>query len=140
MKRTDLAYSAGLFDGEGCIQIIKTKRGPNRRLQYYLRCTLEMANEHLPRLLQVHFGGHVRHRKLPLPRQNQWEWVVASHAAADFLEVIYPYLILKKGEADVGLKFQASLQTNSSKARVTDEQWAVREAQRIVLQGLKRKQ
>lgn len=105
-----------------------------------MRCAVEMSNEPLPRLLQTLFGGSIRRRNLPIPRQNQWEWVVASNEAAGFLKAVYPYLELKKDEADVALEFQDSLQKNHSRARVTDEQWASREAQRLLLQKLKRKQ
>ncbi len=135
MKKTDLAYVAGLFDGEGCIQIIKTN-GKGRGL-YNLRCSLEMTNEGLPRLLQVCFGGGCRRRNLPSPRQNQWEWTTLSRMAYSFLKAIYPYLRLKKSEADVAIEFQEAMHT--SPKRLTEKELAIREAQRILLSDLKKK-
>jgi len=142
VKKTDLAYIAGLFDGEGCIQIVKQKRPEQRnyRSEYSLRCSLEMANEYLPRLLHMHFGGSLRRRNLPLPRQNQWEWTVRSNVAALFLKDVYPYIILKKGEADVALKFQEAMHTiGVGRKRLTEEETAIREAQHILLSNMKKK-
>ncbi len=133
MKKTDLAYMAGLFDGEGCIQILKQVR--NNRRRYWLRCSLEMTNEYLPKLLQMHFGGSVRRRKLPLPRQNQWEWVVVTRTAYLFLKSVYQYLKIKKGEADVAFEFQASM--HEHRERLSEEELAIREVQKILLSNMK---
>lgn len=135
MELTELAYMAGLFDGEGCIQIVKNKG--NGRGRHYLRCSLEMTNEELPKSLQAYFGGTVRRRNLPLPRQNQWEWKTTTNTAYLFLKAIYPYLRLKKVEADVALEFQKSMHTCPT--RLTEEELTIREAQRLLLSSLKRK-
>ncbi len=136
MKRTDLAYIAGIFDGEGCIQIVKRT---DRNGQHSLRASLEMANEFIPNLLQFYFGGSVHKRDFRSRGwQIQWHWVVSSNKAKLFIEAILPYLKLKRNEAELGLKFQSSMHTVGE--RLTDGEIAVREAQRILMSKMKIKQ
>ncbi len=136
MKKTELAYMAGIFDGEGCVQIVKRT---DRNGQHSLRVSLEMANEYIPSLLKFHFGGSVHKRDLQSRGwQTQWHWVAVSNRAKLFIEAILPYLKLKRNEAELGLKFQSSMHTVGG--RLTDGEVAVREAQRILMSKMKIKQ
>jgi len=56
--------------------------------------------------------------------------------AAEFLKLILPYLQLKRPQAEIAIKFQAGV--GKSTRILTDEQLAVREAQKILLQEMKR--
>jgi len=139
MRKSDLAYMAGLFDGEGCILI--TRKSYNHH-QYYLRCTLSMANEYLPELLKFNFGGGIRKRDLRTKGwQIQWEWKVFGNQAKDFLQVILPYIKLKHSEAELGIKFQKSMCSRKGVGRaLTADELATREAQRLLMSELKMKQ
>lgn len=146
MKKTDLAYLAGLFDGEGCIHIARNKR-PDcpKGVQYQLVAKVSMASEYLCHLYQMSFGGRVhRDKKYKDYHKQMWTWVVASREAQSFLSTISPYLIEKKAQAILGLKFQATkAPTKAAKGRrgflpQSDEIKAVEEAQFLLMKNLKR--
>lgn len=104
----EYAYLAGLIDGDGSISIHKP--GP---IQYSVRvrvCGIDL--NHLE-CLQAIFGGRLS--KGGGGRQNQWGgnqlWQIAwnGHAAIDLLERLQEFLILKRGLAEVGIKFRSTL-------------------------------
>lgn len=136
MKRVDLAYIAGIFDGEGCIQIAKRTEG---KKHHYLRASLSLANEYIPNLFKFHFGGAIYKRDLRSRGwQIQWSWSVHSRQAGEFLEVILPYLKLKRNEAELALEFLKTIHPMGKK--LSDEEYAIREAQRILMSEMKIKQ
>jgi hypothetical protein len=46
-------------------------------------------------------------RERPRPnRRTQYTWIISSKEAEDFLREIYPYLVIKKEQADVVFKFR----------------------------------
>ncbi len=140
MKKTDLAYMAGLFDGEGCVQIAKSGH-------YSLACQVSMANEFMPSWFRFSFGGSVHLRpRIGENWKDQWVWTIHGPKAARFLEAILPYLILKKPQAEIGLKFQAGMGLRGRNQYgtnrhdpLTAEELAVREAQFITMKGLNKR-
>lgn len=147
MKKTDLAYLAGLFDGEGCICIGKAKpRGGRLHPSYHLECAVSMANEYLPTLYRLSFGGSVYFYRDKHPNhQPAWQWHISAKKAKIFLEAILPYLTIKKGEAELAVKFQMAKKNGGSPkgqrggSIKTEEEWAVEEAQKLLLSEMKRK-
>ena len=133
MKRVDLAYMAGLFDGEGCINIKKKGR------YYSLNCKLNMANEFLPNLYKFSFGGSLSKVPQEPPIQTQLAWSITSRNATTFLEAILPYLKLKRNEAELAIKFQNGF-SHQGGNRISDGQLVLREAQKILLSKMKIKQ
>jgi hypothetical protein len=97
-----LAYIAGILDGEGCIMLNSTKQG------YVISTvTVSMANASCMRLLHSITGvGTLRatHRKGYTRTYYVWQ-------ASDRLEVymllkaIYPYLVVKRAEAESVMEF-----------------------------------
>lgn len=71
-----------------------------------LRASVQMADEHIPRWLQVSFGGLIYHRQF---RQKRWkpqvQWIITGEQAGGFMKAIRPYLILKRTQAEIALKF-----------------------------------
>jgi hypothetical protein len=137
MKKTDLAYIAGLFDGEGSIGIY---RKTNKSRKYsYLQCIVQMANEFIPRLLQMHFGGNMFVDKKFHGKNKavSYRWEVVSRQAVDFLVTVYPYLRLKLAEAKLGIDFQNSIQARGSTRRLSEEELAIREVQILLMKNLK---
>lgn len=108
MIETDIAYLTGLFDGEGCVHIKRTKRFDTPcGVQYALNVVVRMASEKAVRRFQDLFGGHVYLlKKKVLWHKDQWQWMALSSVAQNFLEITLPYLIVKKAEAELALKFQ----------------------------------
>ncbi len=52
---------------------------------------------------------------IPSKRVNHkplWRFVVRARKARDFLEAVSPYLIIKREQADIGIAFQDSMDSN----------------------------
>lgn len=108
LSNTDLAYTAGIVDGDGYIGISKTK-GKTYHLGYQMSLRVSVANtdELLIRWLHQYYGGHIRRKKVyPNHPRPVWAWTVASQVALVFLENILPYLRVKKTQAKVAIRFQ----------------------------------
>jgi hypothetical protein len=107
MKAVDLAYIAGLTDGEGTIGITRVKERKRRVYSYYLKVSIGMTNEYLPKWLKLSFGGvlyyHVR------GKYKNWkptfDWIITGDQAGDFVKAIYSYLRIKKPQADLAREF-----------------------------------
>lgn len=140
MKKTDLAYIAGFFDGEGSIQLIKLKPPqPHHSPRLNLGVSVSQANEWIIQLFKLHFGGYISKRIDPRPGHRvTWEWQLRCKKALLFLETIYPYLRLKKSEAELGMAFQRSRKHIGRRCK-TEKERIVEEAQRILMSQLKDK-
>ena len=130
MKGINLSYMAGFFDGEGCICIGKSPHGIS------LICSITQCNEWILQLFKMRFGGTVRLRQpYKAEKYRTFSWNISGGKAGIFLGIIKPYLMLKRAEAELAIQFQMS------KGRIghhlTDNQKAVEEAQRILMQKLK---
>ena len=137
MKRTELAYIAGIVDGEGYIGISADhrKRNPGRPC-WRLRVAVTNTNEWLVQYLKFSIGGGVitlKNSKNPKPC---YQWEIKHGKAADFLKLILPYLQLKRPQAEIAIKFQASV--TKSTRKLTEGQLAVREAEMLLLKSMKR--
>lgn len=102
MTETDLAYIAGLFDGEGCVLVAKAARTNGK--QYYTLLT-NISNKDLRclRFSQERFGGRIN-----VQRSSQvGRWALTSNRAARFLKAILPYLVIKKDQAEKAIEYQA---------------------------------
>ena len=137
MKRTDLAYVAGIVDGEGCIDIHHRTRPGHKYTEFTLRVAVTSTDLWLLQMLKMGFGGAIQERKrYSLHRKPCWNWVITRKQAGEFLELILPYLHLKKPQAELGIKFQSA--RGQYATRHSEGRRAVAEAQRIMLQSMKR--
>jgi hypothetical protein len=101
-KDTDIAYLAGLIDGEGTIscssQTLKTG-------QIALNKVLSIFNTNLVLIswITTRFGGvvHSRKRKTIWKEEHQVKWPVAE--AVKILELTLPYLVIKREQAEIFL-------------------------------------
>lgn len=111
-----LSYTAGLMDGEGCINI--SLRMPNgehgkgklRAPSHCLRVKLTNTDFPVIEWLQYTFGGSTGNGNgtVALDQGNSpaRDWILSSENAKTFLERIIPYLKLKQEQARVGIAFQ----------------------------------
>ena len=138
MKKLDLAYMAGLFDGEGSISIGKHLKIGRWNPTYSLKVTMAMANPYIPHLFQMAIGGVVKGYERKGKRLPTWYWYLESKKAIPFLEAIMPYLRLKQDEARLAQEFQALKRTiRPYKGRsYTPQEVAVFEAQKILMSKL----
>lgn len=139
-KSTRLAYLAGFFDGEGCIAIVKGKNHLGN-VQYSLRAIVSNTNDYVLHLYKFSFGGRIQKRKYKKPEwRDCYAWELSSTRAYDFLKCVYPYLMLKKAQADLAFEFQENQSKyDGSNLKLSDKELSMREAQRILMQELKRR-
>lgn len=114
ISKTDLAYAAGLVDGEGCIKIYKTmpevlkdRKSP----RYNLQVQLDSTCADIIYWLQDRFGGkiylHKRNKncKSTANSRDILRWYLFQNSTRLFLPQILPYLIIKKRHAVVAMEF-----------------------------------
>ena len=100
-----LAYLAGIIDGEGTIYIQHTQRG-----EYRLKLYVVNTYEPLIRWLQDNFDGLVYSRisKKNPHWKRKWEWM----SNAEILPEIIDYLIVKKEQAKLAIEFRKTFHQN----------------------------
>lgn len=136
MKKTDLAYTAGITDGEGSIGIARHKsKSCKRGFTLELCVQITSSDEWLCAWLKFGFGGSLSH-SINSAGNPMWHWILGARKAAEFLKLILPYLKLKRPQAELAIKFQSAKRMRSVK---TDEEMAVEEAERIMLQNMHRR-
>ena len=139
MRKTDLAYMAGILDGEGSIVIAKQKRIRKARYNkpyYRLHCAVSNTNEDVITLFWLTFGGSKSVRKQNGIRGKSplYSWDAVCKVAFNCLEQLLPYLRIKQRQAQLGIEFQKRRHPmTGSKGRKTDEEWALDEANKILI-------
>lgn len=107
MSETE-AYTAGLFDGEGCVSL--GQRGEAYLLQ------VVVVNTHKPVLDWLHSiwggrvyllktGGNPSAKGRPAHWSPCWEWYLNRPDMQPFLSAIEPHLIVKKRPVLIALEF-----------------------------------
>lgn len=101
-------YVAGFFDGEGCVGVY---RNTSPSLSYYLSTQLTQnrsvaANSIMKHLTET-YGGNVS-EQITATGRVKLNWQLAGDKAASFLEDVLPFLVLKKGQAELAVEWQRS--------------------------------
>src|SRR3990167_4063990 len=110
--KVDLAYAAGVIDGEGHIIIYKDDRTKNPKYRtknptYILIVGCTNTEHEMIDFLADRWGASRQTRGRQ--RENwkrTYEWTIQSDMALNFLKEIYPYLIIKKWKAKLAIEFQ----------------------------------
>jgi hypothetical protein len=118
MPRVNVAYMAGFFDGEGHISIAKRASGTGS-------LTVQVCNTNAEVLegFRSVYGGAVN--DVTRNHKPTWKWTVCSSAASDFLRDVLPYLIVKREQAEIAIRFQDLLRPKGG-APLTDDEIAQR--------------
>ena len=136
LSSEDLAYTAGIIDGEGYIGIIRVNRYLSNYPRYELRVNVTMCNPLIPKWLHTNFGGSYYEFQPPsLKRKKLYEWRLATWRAGNFLKLILPHLRMKQEEAEIGIEFQSH--RKEKYVRCKPKPVAVREAEAILHKRLK---
>lgn len=137
--KTDLAYMAGLLDGEGHIGITLRK---NLRSGHQLRIEITNTNEAFIKWILPRFDGHGAHRKDRWGdgnRKDSYVWYADNRKAIRLLKLLMPYLVLKKEQAQIAIDFQSSIKPNARNNSITDEIFANRESLRLRIRVLNKR-
>lgn len=110
---TDIAYCAGLIDGEGCIRVKRSK--PYRHLTgrvtpaYSLTIQVRMVEEAALAFLRDTLGGWYYAEKTPHSANGRplFCWQATDTVAEAVVRAIRPYLRVKAQQADLALEFRA---------------------------------
>ncbi len=101
MTNVELAWAAGFIDGEGCIGIWKRKDRPSYRFHIQVENT---DFRPLNKLCSM-FGGSVWTSKRVKKFKTLYGWKIEGQKAAQVLNLVFPYLIVKKEQAEVAIEY-----------------------------------
>ena len=142
ITQSDLAYAAGLFDGEGCVNIYHCKARKNGPLHHVLRTTVAMTDRATIEWLRSKFGGPI-HSTHHYPRHRElWVWALNAKKAGRFLQLIRPYLKTKATECWLALEYLAQRTLyrggrQGGRGRLPAEELALREGYCLALREAK---
>jgi len=138
LRATEAAYLAGLFDGEGSVCILKREQG--ERVYHWLQISIGNTDKPVLAWVRDTFGGHLsdnaqRHTSMNL---RAWRWRADCGKAAEVLEIMLPYLRIKREHTRLAIEFQArfSGQRGGQQTPVTQEVIEWREEQRARLSAM----
>lgn len=111
MNDTDLAYIAGFVDGEGYIGITKASRTnePYGFTTYCLKVIVTNTNNEILILLKDNFNGNIYPVTVHEIHKPIYKWFVNAGQALQFIKSIYPYLRIKKPQADIAIEYSENI-------------------------------
>jgi len=143
MNETDLAYIAGIVDGEGYIIIHRYHSHRARKLRgFTIRVGVNNTNEWLIVYLQLNFGGTKYVTQHDPKWKPVWNWHIEANKAYEFLKLVLPYLHLKKPQAELAIEFQERKKAQPHYGQYCpkpDAEYALEEAQAILSHQLNAK-
>lgn len=107
-----LAYLAGIIDGEGNIGINLSKKGKWQNCDNYkIRLTISGTDMRLMDWLVENFGGWICAKPIyKKEHKKSYNWSLMCSKAGNILEMVLPYLIIKKQQALIAVSYR-KLQT-----------------------------
>ena len=142
MKRTDLAYMAGIMDGEGYISLARRNSKRNKSgLRYDIQVGVTNTNKWLLETFRFSFGGSISKKRKgyekSLPSsQDCFNWQIGNQQALTAIKTLLPYLRLKRLQAELAIKFCITLSDSYRSGGVPQEVMVLREAQYILMKKL----
>jgi hypothetical protein len=118
MVDTELAYAAGLFDGEGSISLVRQKNNRSHSPQ------VAVASNDYEVLVwfQKRFGGSIVTKQ---PRKSthsvSYDWRLTDRRALTFLQLIRPYLVIQRKIRRIDLLLNDYVACTPRNGRYTDE-------------------
>ena len=107
-----IIYLAGIVDGEGWIGFNKNLRKGQKesKLRYWFSLVIVNTNKDLMDWIQSNFGGSVHKRKAHSENWKQaYDWRIVCTQAINLIELIKPYLIIKKNQAEIAVSYKRLL-------------------------------
>src|SRR5437588_8502146 len=119
MKKTTLAYLAGLIDGEAYVGIKRTQRKDAVSPIYHERFQCRMVHEGAIRLLRDSFGGsyYLESSRATEGRRPLYCWQASDALAAAIAFALRPYLIIKSANAKLLIALRRSKQDPRARRR-----------------------
>ena len=103
MNKIDIAYIAGLFDGEGSVSYYQRKekrKGKKRAYDFWvIRCELSMTDRYVVEWMHKVLGIGTVIKRLPtkswIGKKTQWRWRCCHRDALSFAKLLWPYAQVK---------------------------------------------
>ena len=117
-KERDIAYLAGIIDGEGTMYIGNFSKNPKTGLPNY-QTQMEVVNteKKLIEWLAQTFGGKCANRtREQIPGKSRKEvfiWRCSGDRLTHLCEILKPYLIIKRRQVDIMLEMRATYDRQS---------------------------
>lgn len=125
MLETDKAWLAGFFDGEGCISVRKQISGQRYNPTYSISITVtntsKLVMDYLVKLCGSYYKTELRKAGRVGNRKDCYYWQICSEKAKMLLEIILPYLVLKKEQAINAIKLDDSVRRHKGKYRLSND-------------------
>lgn len=132
MTPVELAWAAGLFEGEGNIRINK----PTKRNLGALICSVTNCDPRIVGFFQERWPGYLKPTtKMREYHSDAWCWVIAARQAETFLVTLLDHFVTERTwtRAMLGLEFQAQktrfnqfTRTEEYRSRQWEFYWAMR--------------
>ena len=106
MPVAELAYAAGLIDGEGCIRIGKYTDHKTQELRYRGQLSIGMTSRAAVEWMRDRMGGNFYIYRTSYDKAKPaYNWTMRSTEAAALLSAILPHLIIKREQALLLIEF-----------------------------------
>jgi hypothetical protein len=128
LHREEIAYLAGLFDGEGSVAIYE---GTVHGFSYH--ATITSTNRNVLEWVQARLGGSIFDEKRTEKKNKTcYKWQISGDTACEFFHAIHEFSLIKKRELEIAM-FYGSL-PKSPGVPYTKQQ---REERRLLVELLK---
>lgn len=107
ISQVDLAYCAGLIDGEGSISAPVSGRGKNHRYRRIAIAVLMCDHEALDVLAATLGGRVIETRRRTSTGKTIYVWALTCRAAAEAIKLLLPYLRIKLKRAKLAIELQS---------------------------------
>jgi hypothetical protein len=121
MTPVELAWAAGLFEGEGSVRISK----PAFRNWGTLNVDVPNTDKEIVDFFAQRWAGSVHYTAAHARQREVWRWRCAARQAAAFLEEIRPFIRTSRVRERIehGLAFQAQKVFHRSDEDYAADQW-----------------
>lgn len=120
----DLAWAAGILDGEGSIFVMKQGRQDRERdTNYILRVSVQSTDPYMAKEMASIFpDGAVFSQQVDKRpnNSNTLKWQVSGRKAANVLKELLPFLRVKKEQALLAINFQSTTKKHWKHMTETD--------------------
>lgn len=116
---TQIAYLAGIIDGEGSIYIGNFSKNPNTGVPYY-QTNIEVTNTdiNLINWLKENIGGRSNKytfKQTPKnSRRDVYRWIVSGDLLTHLCHLLLPYLIIKKRQCEIMIEMRKTFDKPTS--------------------------
>ena len=125
----ELCYLAGVMDSDGCFFMGKSKIGTQRikTPRYVFEMVVTNTSMDLMNWLVEHFGGRIAARQRVSERHKiTYNWIVRHGNSLWLLNLLVPLLVVKGGQARVGIDLLGNWKTGNNGGRKTDSKEVAR--------------